>query len=243
MRSRVACALITVTHSTNNTNHALPLRLIIAVLVSATVVWSALITFPTAARADGDPASDVLATQPLFLPQDAGIPTAQQGQLSELLRTAARNGYQIRVAVIASRSDLGSVTELWRQPQTYARFLDQELALVYHGPLLVAMPGGFGYYDPGSPHQPPPAALAGVRIRAGGPGLAAATLAAVQRLAAAAGHPVQIRPAPATGSKARSTNTPAVVAFAIGATLIVLAWAASLRARPPGLPGRKRAST
>src|SRR5689334_5651000 len=75
---------------------------------------------------------------------------------------------EIRVAVIASRSDLGSVTELWRQPQTYARFLDQELSLVDHGPLLVAMPGGFGYYDPGSPRQPPPAALADARARAGG---------------------------------------------------------------------------
>jgi hypothetical protein len=231
-----------VTDSTNNANHPLPLRLLIAVLVSATLLWSALITFPTEARADGDPASDVLATQTLFLPQDAGTPAAQQGQLAELLQTAARDGYQIRVAVIASRSDLGSVTELWRQPQTYARFLDQELSLVYHGPLLVAMPGGFGYYDPRSPHQPPPAALAGVRIRAGGPGLAAATLAAVQRLASAAGHPVPIPPAAATSSKARSTNTAAVVAFAVGAALIVLAWAASLRARPPRLPGRKRAS-
>jgi hypothetical protein len=58
----------------------------------------------------------------------------------------------------ASRSDLGSVTELWRQPQSYARFLDQELSLslVYHGPLLVAMPGGFGYYDPRSPANPHP---------------------------------------------------------------------------------------
>lgn len=239
---RVACAVISVTDSTNNSHHPRALRLLIAVLVSATVLWSALITFPTAARADGDPASDVLATQPLFLPQGAGIPTAQQGQLGELLQTAARNGYQIRIAVIASRSDLGSVTELWRQPQTYARFLDQELSLVYRGPLLIVMPNGFGFYDPGSPGQPPHAALAGVRIRAGGPGLAAATLAAVQRLAAASGHPVQIPPTPATGPNARSTNATSVVAFAIGAALIVLAWAASLRARPPRLRRRKRAS-
>lgn len=230
------------TDSTNNPNHPVPLRLLIAVLVSATVLWSALVTFPAAARADGDPASDVLATQPLFLPQDAGISTAQQGQLGELLQTAARNGYQIRVALIASRSDLGSVTELWRQPRTYARFLDQELSLVYHGPLLVVMPGGFGFYDPATPRQPQPGALAGVRIRAGGPGLAAASLAAVHGLAAAAGHPVQIPPASATGPSTRSTDTAAIAAFAIGAALIVLAWTASLRARPPRLPRRKRAS-
>jgi hypothetical protein len=217
-------------------------RLLVAVLLSATVLLSGLITFPTAARADGDPASDVLATQPLFLPQDAGIPIAQQGQLAELLQTTARNGYQIRVAIIAARSDLGSVTELWRQPQTYARFLDQELSLVYGGPLLVVMPNGFGFYDPGSLRQPQREALAGVRIRAGGPGLAAASLAAVHGLAAASGHPVQIPPAPATGPGARSTNTASVLAFAIGAALIVLAWAASLRARPPRLRRGKRAS-
>lgn len=218
------------------------MRLLIAVLVSGAVLWSGLITFPTAARADGDPASDVLATQPLFLPQDAGIPAAQQGQLGELLQTAAHNAYQIRVALIASRSDLGSVTELWRQPQSYAQFLDQELSLVYRGPLLVVMPNGFGFYDPASPHQPPPAALASVGIRAGGPGLAAATLAAVQRLASASGHPLRIPPAPATGPNTRSTNTTAILAFAIGAALILLAWAASLRSRPPRLRRRNRAS-
>ena len=36
------------------------------------------------------------------------------------------------------------MTELWRQPQNYARFLGQELSLVYRGTLLVVMPNGFG---------------------------------------------------------------------------------------------------
>lgn len=201
-----------------------------------------MVTFPTAARADGDPASDVLATQTLFLPQDAGIPTAEQGQLSELLQATKAGGYEIRAAVIAARSDLGSVTELWRQPQTYARFLGQELSLIYRGPLLVVMPNGFGFYDPASLRQPQPAALGGPRIRAGGPGLAAATLAAVQRLAAASGHPLQIPPAQATRPNTRSSNSTAILAFAVGAALILLAWAASFRARPPHLSRRKRAS-
>ena len=96
------------------------------------------------ARADGDPASDVLATQALFLPQDADVPAAQAAQLGSLLRAAAYAGYPIRVALIASASDLGSVTELWRKPQTYARFLGQELGLVYKGPLVVVMPNGVG---------------------------------------------------------------------------------------------------
>ena len=208
----------------------------------ATFLWLALIALPTSARADGDPASDVLATQTLFLPQDAGIPSARQGQLAELLQTTARNGYQIRVAMIASRSDLGSVTELWRQPQTYARFLDQELSLVYHGPLLVVMPNGFGLYDPGSPRQPQPASLTEVRIAPGGAGLATATLSAIQRLAAASGHTVTIPPPTASSTPSGSGDTIAVIVFAVGAALVALAWTASLRARPPRLPARKHRS-
>lgn len=230
------------TDSTNNPNHPPCVRLLISVLVSAAILCTALVGFPAAARADGDPASDVLATQTLFLPQDAGIPIAQQGQLAELLRTAARNGYQIRVALIASRGDLGSVTELWRQPETYARFLGQELSLIYRGQLLIVMPNGFGFYDPGSPDQPPPATLAGVPIRPGGHGLATAALASVQRLAAGSGHPLQVPPPPATGRNTRSANTAAILAFAIGAALIILAWAASLRVRPARLRRRNRAS-
>ena len=116
------------------------------------------------AQADGDPASDVLTTQPLFLPQDAAIPAKQQAQLAGLLQEAARSGYPIRVAVVASSADLGSVTELWRQPQTYARFLGQELSLVYRGPLLVVMPDGFGFEGFKPPLTYEHAAVAGLSL-------------------------------------------------------------------------------
>ncbi len=192
----------------------------------------------SSALADGDPASDVLATQSLFLPQDAGIPLAQQNQLTALLAGAASSGYQIRVAIIASSSDLGSVTELWRQPQTYARFLGQELSLVYHGPLLVVMPNGFGLVGVGATTPVDPSALAGVRIdAAGGPGLGTAALTAIQRLADASGHSVPIPAAVATASGPGSNDTLPLIVFAIGAVLIVVAWAASLRARPLRLRG------
>jgi hypothetical protein len=93
---------------------------------------------------------------------------AQQNQLSALLRSAASNGFPIRAAIIASSSDLGSVTELWREPQTYARFLRQELSFVYHGPLLVVMTNGLGLVGVGASTPVDPSALAGVRIGAGG---------------------------------------------------------------------------
>lgn len=177
------------------------------------------------ARGDGDPASDVLASQPLFLPQDARIPPAQQAQLSALLASARARGYPMRVAIIASASDLGSVTPLWRQPQNYARFLGQELSLTFHGPLIVVMPNGYGRYGPDA------GAASLAHLAVPGARLGDATISAVQRLAAAAGHPLPLpaATAPTTGG---STDPVPWLVLAAGAVLIAAAWTASLRARP-----------
>lgn len=178
------------------------------------------------ARADGDPASDVLATQALFLPQDAAVPAGQAAQLAGLLRAAARDGYPVRVALIASKPDLGSVTELWLKPQLYARFLGQELGLVYKGPLLVVMPNGIGVN--GVPAASLPDQL-GVARNAS---LASAAAALVVTLASSAGHRLTLPSVVAPASAPGSSDTVAWVAFAIGAALIALAWTVSLRARP-----------
>jgi hypothetical protein len=224
------------TDSTDNSNGRSRARLLAQVAVSAVILALAGGAFVPSARADGDPASDVLATQPLFLPQDAGIPLAQQNQLSALLTTATNSGYGLRVAIVASSMDLGSVTELWRQPQTYARFLGQELSLVYHGPLLVIMPNGFGLESLNPAVPADPSALAGVRIPAGGSGLGTVALTAIQRLADASGHSIPIPAAAATTTAAGSGDATPLIAFVIGLALIVLAWGISLRARPPRPP-------
>lgn len=184
--------------------------------------------FAVPAWADGDPASDVLATQPLFLPQDAAIAVGQQTQIAGILGEAARSGYPIRVALIASPGDLGSVTALWRKPQTYARFLAQELALVYRGPLLVVMPSGLGIENV---RRAPAAASTG-------PNLGVTTLTAIRTVAAAAGHPLAL-PRGASATTAPSTGAAPWIAFAAGAILIAVAWSASLRARPPQLRGSR----
>jgi hypothetical protein len=199
--------------------------------------------FATEARADGDPASDVLATQSLFLPQDAGIPFAQQGQVTGLVEAAARSGYPLRVAIIASSTDLGSVTELWHQPQTYARFLGQELSLVYRGPLLVVMPDGYGISADGAPDSAGASALAGLRTPTGGAALGTAALTAIERLAEASGHSVAVPAATATTSPGGTPDAIPLVVFALGAALIAVAWTASLRARPPQVGRRKASST
>jgi hypothetical protein len=211
------------------------LRLLLSTLSLSVILalaggWSA-----PPAKADGDPASDVLATQQLFLPQDAALPPAQQSQLVGLVQEASHAGYPIRVALIASATDLGSITELWRQPQKYAQFLGLELSLVYHGPLLVVMPNGFGLYGFPRPPAAERSALAGANPAGG---LDTATVTAIRSLATAAGHPLSV-PAAATTIPVGGGNAVPWIAFAVGALLIALAWTASLRARAPSLPGRK----
>ena len=188
--------------------------------------------WPAAALADGDPASDVLTSQPLFLPSDARVPAAQQGQLTGLLDAARRSGYPIRVALIASKSDLGSVTGLWRSPQNYAKFLGQELSLVDQRPLLVVMPNGFGLSGPAQSVASGESALRGISISAGGGGLAAAALTAVQRLSAAAGHRLSASQESAPRGSSSSPSVISWVVFAAGGAIIAAAWTASLRARP-----------
>ena len=193
----------------------------------------------TPALADGDPASDVLATQTLFLPADAGLSAGQQAQLASLASAARRSGVSLRVAVIASPVDLGSVTELWRQPQTYARFLAQELSVVYqaHPPtpttLLVVMPNGFGTGAPARAAPSVRAALAGLPPPGSGSRLGTATLTAIERIASAVGHPLAA-PSAIPVETAGSTSSEVVpwLVFAAGAALIAVAWTLSLRARP-----------
>lgn len=190
------------------------------------------------ARADGDPASDVLATQSLFLPQDAGIPPGQQVQLQQLLQEAARNGYPLRLALIGSPTDLGSVTALWRQPASYAKFLGQELSLTYRGVLLVIMPDGFGVYSQGRSTAAETSTLSAVPIHHAGSALATTAVEAVRRMAAAAGHSLPLPPA-ADRRSGGSNDAIAWIAFGIGLAIIGAAWAASLRVRPLRSGGKR----
>jgi hypothetical protein len=147
--------------------------------------------------------------------------------------TYTPDGYPLRVALIASSADLGSVTELWRQPQSYADFLGDELSLVYRGTLLVVMPDGFGLYGVNGSFSPEQAALARVGPAVAGASIGTAALLAVQHVAAAAGHPLSI-PRGALGLTATPGSPDAIawIVFVIGAALIALAWTGSLRAQP-----------
>ena len=136
------------------------------------------------ASADGDPASDVLVSQVAFLPPDGGFSAVQRAQLDGLLGAAARAGSPVRVAVIPNSYDLGSITVLWRKPETYARFLGAELALVYKHPLVVVMPNGVGLNWPRHSTADARRELGGMGVRPGPTGLVNAAVIAVRRLLA-----------------------------------------------------------
>jgi hypothetical protein len=100
------------------------------------------------AVADGDPASDVLVDRNVFLPYPPPSATASASLAREVRAAYARN-FRVKVAVIATPTDLGSVPSLFGKPGQYAAFLGQELQLYYVGPLLIVMPAGYGVYDGG----------------------------------------------------------------------------------------------
>ena len=102
-----------------------------------------------------------------------------------------RSGYAIRVAIIGSAYDLGSVTSLWRQPRTYARFLGAELQFVYAKRLLIVMPNGFGIYWKGHAVDREYALLSKIPIGKGAAGLVDAAQTAISKLAAASGVTVR----------------------------------------------------
>jgi hypothetical protein len=184
---------------------------------------AALIAVP-AARADGDPASDYLLSMQTFVPPDAGFSSADTQQLTQLVTSARSGGYTVRVAVIASRYDLGSVSILDKRPKLYAHFLSQELRFVYKGRLLTVMPNGYGVARDGKPDPaeqrvvdrlPPPAA-------GKGPALVAATERAVRTLAAHAGVQTVATPPPGARSS-KSTATRDRIFIAAAALVLLLA--------------------
>jgi cytochrome c biogenesis protein CcmG/thiol:disulfide interchange protein DsbE len=163
----------------------------------------------TNAQADGDPGSDVLVYQPLFLASDSGISVGEQVRLGSLLHEADKAGFPLRVAIIAKQDDLGSVTALWKQPRAYAHFLGLELSLAYKGRLLVVMPDGFGFNWTGHSSASGYRVLTKLSHTVGGESLETATRQAIAGLASAGGVHLSALPTPAQHSSNRSSTSSA----------------------------------
>jgi hypothetical protein len=147
---------------------------------------AALVAVP-AARANGDPASDVLITNQVYIGPEVPISNADRDALVETVAAANERGYPIRVALIPFTSDLGTAVSLWGRPQDYAKFLGSELAFVYTKPLLIAMPSGFGVYHRNKPVAEQQRVLAHVPPGKTPAAVAQQTTKAVRALAAANG--------------------------------------------------------
>jgi cytochrome oxidase Cu insertion factor (SCO1/SenC/PrrC family) len=182
------------------------------------------------ARADADPASTVLVSQTLFLAPDASATPEQAAQLRGVLRAVDQAGLPIRVAVIASDYDLGSVTALWRKPRQYARFLRIELSHVYRKALLVVMPNGLGISWPGHSTAAAYRLLSRIPIRSGAAGLVTAAESAVRTLAAGNGSRLTRASRSGAGAPGRPSRD-AAVAVTAAATAALLAVLAVLAAR------------
>ena len=174
------------------------------------------------ARADGDPASDYLLVQRVFVPYEGATASAQQRALTKAVAAANKAGFTIRVAVIFSSYDLGSVTSLWRKPQTYAKFLGVELSFVYKQRLLVVMPNGFGFNWPKHSPAAEYALLSKIPIPPGPTGLLAAATTAATKLAAAGGVDVKA-PAQVTTPAQRNTHDREIILVAVLGALALAA--------------------
>jgi hypothetical protein len=213
-----------------------------------------------AAHADGDPASDVLLRENVFYPYSDPVSPSLQKSLDAETAAASRAHFPIKVALIQSSMDLGAVPSMFGRPQTYADFLEQEIAAGAERPLLVVMPKGYGVQGVGSAT----AAIVGSLARPTGAqsdDLARAAIAAVEALAARSGHRIDPSPqsSPSVGGSRRSVplELAALGAAAIAAAGALVAlrtrrrwmWSDRVRvqlggafvARAPGRSRRRRA--
>ena len=172
------------------------------------------------AHANGDPASDVLPFTTVFYSAQKPDSSQSGSDLVFLTKDAVKKKTPIRVAVIYQPSDLGLIQSLWKQPQPYANFLGKELISFgrYQGTLVVAMPNGYGVFGPGATPKAK-AALAALPKPGNGSldDLGAASVTAVQKVAAANGHPLAAPPAHDSG------GTPTwliVLAVLVGAAVV-----------------------
>jgi hypothetical protein len=182
-------------------------------LLAALVLVTACLSAPATARANGDPASDYLLAQNVFLPFTTKIDNNEVQRLNALLRESEKAGFPIRVALILSPSDLGTAFSLFGKPQKYAAFLGLELSFVYRNRLLVVMPNGYGYTVKADPDPkasavlkklPPPGRNATKEVQA--------AIVAVQRLAAAEGHRLAVPKSGGSAGRDRLTIAAAVTA-------------------------------
>lgn len=207
---------------------ALALCLLVALLAAAGGA-------PPRARADADPPSDVLILQNVYYPYHPKVSPQLQSQLDEITARARRAGFPIKVALVATPSDLGAIGQMFGHVVAYANFLQREIAYLRSQPTLAVMPNGFGTSATGPQG---PAIVSKLPAPHTVDGMASGAITAVVQLAAANGHPLSTEGLAAATVHHRS-STPAIVVFAPVLLLVLAVLALTLlrRRRSPGRVG------
>jgi hypothetical protein len=201
------------------------------------------LVLPAAVHANGDPASDVLISDDVFLPYEQ--PSADQvAKLRRVIAASRAAGQPVRVAVIHSQRDLGAVANLFGHPQEYATLLGRELqnpveagARGHQEELLVVMPAGFGTRNvPAEVDRKLRAA--DIAADAGPDDLVAAAGWGVQELARASGKPIRAEfdepEGDSGGGGALVTIIVIVGLLAVVAALVVIRMRSGTAAQSPG---------
>ena len=97
-----------------------------AIPIALAATAAALALAPVAA-AHGDPASEELGTDDVFLSLDPPASTPTGRQLEALATAARRHTFALKIAVVPRRKDLGAQLQYFRHPDAYARYLQREL--------------------------------------------------------------------------------------------------------------------
>jgi hypothetical protein len=186
----------------------------------ATAVLLAALAVPPAARADGDPASDVLLLQDSYTPYQPVVPKPVSDALNSTLKQLRKSGYPLKVAIIASTTDLGTVPQFLGKPQPYAGFLQSEIAFNKPKPLLVVMQDGYG-----TAAIKPDIASAVTKVPKpksnSADDLGRAAIDGAVAIGKAAGHPVPKPVLPASASSGGGGTSPAII-FGVPVLLLLI---------------------
>jgi hypothetical protein len=201
----------------------------------ALVLLTAVFWWGTAANAGHgiDPASDVFLFDDVFFPDEPKVCSELETGLARLTADAKQADYPVKLALIASESDLGGIPQLFGRPQEYAEYLHGKIGGQFDGLVLIAMPGGFGL----APRKPEAAVLDKISIPddADPTRLARAAVEAIPRLAEAAGQSVE---KPDIGSACSTEGGGSSLIFIVPVALLFLAGAAvALGRRSSSHPG------
>jgi hypothetical protein len=197
----------------------------------AIAVLLAALALAPAAHADGDPASDVLLLQDVYLPYSPAVPKPVADALNRTVKQLHSKGYPLKVAAIATATDLGSVPQFLGRPLPYASFLESEIKFNKAKPLLVVMQAGYGTAEVAPNIAGALRGLAKPKADSGD-ALGRAAIDGVLRIATATGHPLAKPKLPAAAAASGGGGTSPAIIFGVPVLLLALGGAlAALRAR------------